>query len=81
MSSFVCQSCGSPSIETPTPLTEASEIHCSGCARSLGSWGDFKRIVSAIVLSDENARPSADPLPPASGAPTILGMRAVSRNQ
>lgn len=63
---FLCEVCGSPSVSLPARLDADSPVCCSGCGQRLGSWADYRRAVSSLII--EHARDcrrrvvTADPL-------------------
>lgn len=52
---FHCEACGSPSVSLPDRLEADSPVRCSGCGRPLGSWSDYRRAVSSVILKDAQA--------------------------
>lgn len=61
---FVCQSCGSPSIELPGELNEEALVSCGRCHQVIGSWHDYKRAISRSICAGNGGAPawSADPI-------------------
>lgn len=46
---FVCNNCGSPSIEIAGPLTPATSVNCGGCGRYLCDWNSFVEDSEALL--------------------------------
>ncbi len=60
LSSFACDTCGSPAIMLPDAPEDASMIRCSGCGSRLGSWGEFKARARQLIV-DDPSHAHADP--------------------
>ncbi len=52
LSSFACDTCGSPAIMLPDAPEDTSAIRCSGCGSRLGTWGEFKARARQLIIED-----------------------------
>lgn len=56
LSSFACDTCGSPAIMLPDHPEPCSAIRCSGCGARLGTWGAFKERARQVIMEDVEER-------------------------
>ena len=65
---FACDACGHPAVTLPEELHDLALVCCQGCGAPVGTWAEFKRRTTQVILSATRIGPadalarSPDPL-------------------
>ncbi len=65
---FACNACGHPAVTLPEELHDLALVSCQGCGAPVGTWAEFKRRTTQVILSATRTAPaealarSPDPL-------------------
>lgn len=58
---FECEFCGSPAVSLPPSLYASATVSCAACQAPVGTWDEYKTLVSAAIQRS-GAIACADPI-------------------